>query len=46
MRTGWRTARNAALAEAARTQRIERFMLSLFEGGDGGGRAAAASCRW
>jgi serine/threonine-protein kinase len=27
-------ARNAALAEAARTQRIQRFMLSLFEGGD------------
>ena len=26
------TARNAALAEAARTQRIQRFMLSLFEG--------------
>jgi serine/threonine-protein kinase len=28
------TARNVALAEAARTQRIQRFMLSLFEGGD------------
>jgi eukaryotic-like serine/threonine-protein kinase len=28
------TARNAALAEAARTQRIQRFMLNLFEGGD------------
>ena len=27
-------ARDAALAEAARTQRIQRFMLSLFEGGD------------
>ncbi len=27
-------ARNAALAEAARTQRIQRFMLNLFEGGD------------
>lgn len=27
-------ARNAALAEAARTQRIQRFMLSLFDGGD------------
>ena len=27
-------ARNAALAEAARTQRIEKFMLNLFEGGD------------
>jgi serine/threonine protein kinase/tetratricopeptide (TPR) repeat protein len=26
-------ARNAALAEAARTQRIQRFMLNLFEGG-------------
>jgi serine/threonine protein kinase/tetratricopeptide (TPR) repeat protein len=28
------TARNAALAEATRTQRIERFMLNLFDGGD------------
>ena len=28
------TARNAALAEAARTQRLQRFMLNLFEGGD------------
>src|SRR5207249_1254241 len=28
------TAHNAALAEAARTQRIQRFMLNLFEGGD------------
>ena len=27
-------ARNAALAEAERTQRIQRFTLSLFEGGD------------
>lgn len=27
-------ARNAALAEAARTQRIQRFMLNLFDGGD------------
>ena len=27
-------ARNAALAEAARTQRIQHFMLNLFEGGD------------
>ncbi|HTB12276.1 MAG TPA: serine/threonine-protein kinase [Bryobacteraceae bacterium] len=27
-------ARNRALAEAARTQRIQRFMLNLFEGGD------------
>jgi len=27
-------ARNAALAEAARTRRIERFMLGLFKGGD------------
>ena len=27
-------ARNAAVAEAARTQRVQRFMLSLFEGGD------------
>jgi serine/threonine-protein kinase len=27
-------ARNAALVEAARTQRIQRFMLSLFQGGD------------
>jgi eukaryotic-like serine/threonine-protein kinase len=28
------TARNAALAEAERTQRIQRFTLNLFEGGD------------
>jgi serine/threonine-protein kinase len=28
------TARNAAVAEAARTERIQRFMLKLFEGGD------------
>jgi serine/threonine-protein kinase len=28
------SARNAAVAEAARTQRIQRFMLNLFEGGD------------
>jgi serine/threonine protein kinase len=27
-------ARNAAVAEAARTQRIQRFMTSLFQGGD------------
>ncbi len=27
-------ASNAALAEAARTQRIQKFMLNLFEGGD------------
>jgi serine/threonine-protein kinase len=27
-------ARNAALAEVRRTQRIERFMLNLFDGGD------------
>jgi serine/threonine-protein kinase len=27
-------ARTAALAEASRTQRIERFMLNLFDGGD------------
>jgi eukaryotic-like serine/threonine-protein kinase len=27
-------ARNAALAEAARTERIQRFMLNLFQGGD------------
>ena len=27
-------ARDAAIAEAARTQRVQRFMLSLFEGGD------------
>jgi serine/threonine-protein kinase len=27
-------ARNAAEAETARTQRVERFMLNLFEGGD------------
>jgi tetratricopeptide (TPR) repeat protein/tRNA A-37 threonylcarbamoyl transferase component Bud32 len=27
-------ARDAAVAEAARTQRIQRFMLSLFQGGD------------
>ena len=29
-----RTARNAALAEAARTQRVLRFTLNLFNGGD------------
>lgn len=29
-----RTERNSALAEAARAQRIQRFMLGLFEGGD------------
>ncbi|MEP7367584.1 MAG: serine/threonine-protein kinase, partial [Acidobacteriota bacterium] len=28
------TERNSALAEAARTQRIQRFMLNLFQGGD------------
>ena len=28
------TARNAAVAEAARTQRIQHFMLNLFQGGD------------
>jgi serine/threonine-protein kinase len=28
------TARNAALAEAARAQRIQRFTMNLFEGGD------------
>lgn len=27
-------ARNAALAEAARTQRIQKFMINLFQGGD------------
>jgi len=27
-------ARNAALAEAARTQRVQKFMLDLFQGGD------------
>jgi serine/threonine-protein kinase len=27
-------ARNAALAEAARTERVQRFMTNLFEGGD------------
>src|SRR5208283_459380 len=27
-------ARNAALAEAARTQRIQKFMTNLFQGGD------------
>ena len=27
-------ARNAALAEAARTERVQRFMLNLFQGGD------------
>ncbi len=32
-------ARNAALAEAARTKRVERFMLNLFQGG----KAAAPS---
>ena len=32
----WRLtkARNAALAESARTQRIQKFMLNLFQGGD------------
>lgn len=32
----WRLtkARNAALAEAARTQRVQQFMMSLFQGGD------------
>jgi serine/threonine-protein kinase len=29
-------ARNAALEQAARTQRIQRFMLNLFDGGDPG----------
>ena len=28
------TARNAAVSEAARTQRIQRFTMSLFDGGD------------
>src|SRR5206468_10726950 len=28
------TARNAAVAEAGRTQRIQHFMLNLFQGGD------------
>ena len=28
------SARNAALAQTARTQRIQRFMLNLFDGGD------------
>ena len=28
------TARDAAVAEAARTQRVQRFMLNLFQGGD------------
>jgi len=27
-------ARNAALAEAARTERVQRFMMNLFQGGD------------
>ena len=27
-------ARNIALAEAARTERIQKFMMNLFEGGD------------
>jgi tetratricopeptide (TPR) repeat protein/predicted Ser/Thr protein kinase len=31
---GLTRARNAAIAEAARTQRIQRFMTNLFEGGD------------
>ena len=31
---GLARARNAAIAEAARTQRIQRFMTNLFEGGD------------
>jgi serine/threonine-protein kinase len=29
-----RAARNTAVAQAARTERIQRFMLTLFEGGD------------
>jgi serine/threonine-protein kinase len=28
------TARNAAISEAARTQRVQKFMLDLFQGGD------------
>ena len=41
------TARNAALTQAARTQRIQRFMLNLFGGRRQGGRSCAtvASCR-
>jgi serine/threonine-protein kinase len=35
------TARGAAVAEAARTHRVERFMLSLFEGGAGDAGPAA-----
>src|SRR5207247_9838259 len=31
------TARNAAVAEAARTQRIQHFILNPFQGGDGAG---------
>jgi serine/threonine protein kinase/tetratricopeptide (TPR) repeat protein len=33
-------ARNAALAEAARTQRIQKFMTNLFQGGDASAGAA------
>src|SRR2546422_9290379 len=33
------TARNAAVAEAARTQRIQHFMLRLFQGGGEAGGA-------
>jgi serine/threonine protein kinase/tetratricopeptide (TPR) repeat protein len=30
----WTKARNAALAEAAKTQRVQQFMMNLFQGGD------------
>jgi serine/threonine protein kinase/tetratricopeptide (TPR) repeat protein len=39
------TARNAAVAEAARSQRIERFMIDLFQGNDDEGVGPADSVR-
>ncbi len=38
-------ARDAALAEAVQTQRIQRFMLGLFEGGEAGGPADTLRAR-
>jgi serine/threonine-protein kinase len=39
------SARNAAVAEAARTQRIQQFMLDLFQGNDNEGVGPADSLR-
>ena len=39
------SARNAALAEAARTQRIQQFMMNLFQGNDSEGVGPADSLR-